>query len=105
LLRWEGLVVVAAERVAVPARCGRAVDPQPEETRPAAQVPDASARRVAELETQLAQAQVRLKRAEALLDLQKSVGNPGSGTAQARRGALIAVALEAVDELSVAPVC
>ncbi|WP_233610383.1 IS3 family transposase, partial [Corallococcus sp. AB049A] len=35
----------------------------------------------------------------------KSFGNPGSGTAQARRGALMAVALQAVDELGVAPVC
>ncbi|RKI28975.1 hypothetical protein D7X55_42780, partial [Corallococcus sp. AB049A] len=33
---------------------------------PPAKVPDASARRVAELEKQLAQTQVRLKRAEAL---------------------------------------
>ncbi|RKH37478.1 hypothetical protein D7X96_38990 [Corallococcus interemptor] len=40
---------------------------------PPAKVPDASARRVAELEKQLAQTQVRLKRAEALLDLQKKV--------------------------------
>ncbi|NTX41776.1 hypothetical protein HUA78_45900, partial [Myxococcus sp. CA033] len=40
---------------------------------PPAKVPDASARRVAELEKELARAQVRLKRAEALLDLQKKV--------------------------------
>lgn len=75
----------------------------PKKRGPPAKVPDASARRVAELEKELAQ--VRLKRAEALLDLQKSIGNPGSGTAQARRGALMAVALEAVEQLGVAPVC
>ncbi|WP_426749851.1 IS3 family transposase [Myxococcus sp. Y35] len=77
----------------------------PKKRGPPAKVPDASTRRVAELEKQLAQAQVRLKRAEALLDLQKSFGNPGRGAAQARRGALMRVALEAVSELGAAPVC
>jgi transposase-like protein len=40
---------------------------------PPAKVPDASARRVAELEKELGRTLVRLKRAEALLDLQKKV--------------------------------
>ncbi|WP_204816951.1 transposase [Corallococcus macrosporus] len=45
----------------------------PKKRGPPAKEPDASARRVAELEKELARAQVRLKRAEALLDLQKKV--------------------------------
>ncbi|MFY2558912.1 IS3 family transposase [Corallococcus terminator] len=78
----------------------------PKKRGPPAKVPDASARRVAELEKELARAQVRLKRAEALLDLQKKgIGNPRSGTAQARRGALMQVAREAVGQWGVAPVC
>ncbi|AEI67092.1 hypothetical protein LILAB_36720 [Corallococcus macrosporus] len=73
LLRREGLYssllsVWRRQRDAgeLSARC-------PKKRGPPAKVPDASARRVAELEKELARAQVRLKRAEALLDLQKKV--------------------------------
>nr|WP_240672504.1 IS3 family transposase [Corallococcus coralloides] len=78
----------------------------PSKRGPPAKVAEPGARRIAELEKALARSQARLKRAEALLELQKKgIGNPGSGTAQARRGALMAAAREAVGELGIAPVC
>ncbi|WP_095960600.1 IS3 family transposase [Corallococcus macrosporus] len=106
LLRREGLYSSLLSAWRRQRDAGELSARSPKKRGPPAKEPDASARRVAELEKQLAQAQVRLKRAEALLDLQKKgFGNPGRGTAQAQRGALMAVALEAVDALGVAPVC
>ncbi|WNZ59067.1 IS3 family transposase [Myxococcus sp. MxC21-1] len=105
LLRREGLYSSLLSAWRRQREAGELSARSPKKRGPPAKVPDASARRVAELEKQLARAQVRLKRAEALLDLQKSIGNPGSGAAEARRGALMGVALEAVSELGVAPVC
>ena len=45
----------------------------PSKRGPPAKVPEPGARRIAELEKELARAQARLKRAEALLELQKRV--------------------------------
>ncbi|MCY0999995.1 IS3 family transposase [Myxococcus sp. MISCRS1] len=106
LLRREGLYSSLLSAWRRQRDAGELSASSPKKRGPPAKLPDASARRVAELEKELARAQARLKRAEALLDLQKKFfGNPGSGTAQARRGALMRVALEAVGEMGVAPVC
>ncbi|NMO14796.1 transposase [Pyxidicoccus fallax] len=71
LLRREGLYSSLLSAWRRQRNAGELSARSPKKRGPPAQVPDASARRVAELEKQLAQAQVRLKRAEALLDLQK----------------------------------
>jgi transposase-like protein len=73
LLRREGLYSSLLSAWRRQRDAGELSAGSPKKRGPPAQVPDASARRVAELEKQLAQAQVRLKRAEALLDLQKKV--------------------------------
>jgi transposase-like protein len=73
LLRREGLYSSLLSAWRRQRDAGELSARSPKKRGPPAQVPDASARRVAELEKQLAQAQVRLKRAEALLDLQKKV--------------------------------
>jgi transposase-like protein len=73
LLRREGLYSSLLSAWRCQRDAGELSARSPKKRGPPAQVPDASARRVAELEKQLAQAQVRLKRAEALLDLQKKV--------------------------------
>jgi transposase-like protein len=73
LLRREGLYSSLLSAWRCQRDAGELSARSPKKRGPLAQMPDASARRVAELEKQLAQAQVRLKRAEALLDLQKKV--------------------------------
>jgi transposase-like protein len=73
LLRREGLYSSLLSAWRCQRDAGELSARSPKKRGPPAQVPDASTRRVAELEKQLAQAQVRLKRAEALLDLQKKV--------------------------------
>ena len=73
LLRREGLYSSLLSAWRRQRDAGELSARSPKKRGPPAKVPDASARRVAELEKQLAQAQVRLKRAEALLDLQKKV--------------------------------
>jgi transposase len=73
LLRREGLYSSLLSAWRRQRDAGELSARSPKKRGPPAQVTDASARRVAELEKQLAQAQVRLKRAEALLDLQKKV--------------------------------
>lgn len=71
LLRREGLYSSLLSAWRRQRDAGELSARSPKTRGPPTKVPDASARRVAELETQLARAQVRLKRAEALLDLQK----------------------------------
>ncbi|WIG94428.1 transposase [Myxococcus sp. SDU36] len=71
LLRREGLYSSLLSAWRRQRDAGELSARSPKKRGPQAQVPDASARRVAELEKELARAQVRLKRAEALLDLQK----------------------------------
>lgn len=73
LLRREGLYSSLLSAWRRQREAGELSARSPKKRGPPAKVPDASARRVAELEKQLARAQVRLKRAEALLDLQKKV--------------------------------
>lgn len=73
LLRREGLYSSLLSAWRRQRDAGELSARSPKKRGPPAQVPDASARRVAELEKELARAQVRLKRAEALLDLQKKV--------------------------------
>ncbi len=73
LLRREGLYSSLLSAWRRQRDAGELSARSPKKRGPPAKVPDASSRRVAELEKQLAQAQVRLKRAEALLDLQKKV--------------------------------
>jgi transposase-like protein len=73
LLRREGLYSSLLSAWRRQRDAGELSARSPKKRGPRAQVPDASARRVAELEKELARAQVRLKRAEALLDLQKKV--------------------------------
>ncbi|NTX41755.1 transposase, partial [Myxococcus sp. CA033] len=71
LLRREGLYSSLLSVWRRQRNAGELSAQNPKKRGPPAKVPDASARRVAELEKELARAQVRLKRAEALLDLQK----------------------------------
>lgn len=73
LLRREGLYSSLLSAWRRQRDAGELSTRSPTKRGPPAKVPDASARRVAELEKELARAQVRLKRAEALLDLQKKV--------------------------------
>ena len=73
LLRREGLYSSLLSAWRRQRDAGELSARSPKKRGPPAKVPDASARRVAELEKELAQARVRLKRAEALLDLQKKV--------------------------------
>jgi transposase-like protein len=73
LLRREGLYSSLLSAWRRQRDAGELSARSPKKRGPPAKVPDASARRVAELEKELARAQVRLKRAEALLDLQKKV--------------------------------
>lgn len=73
LLRREGLYSSLLSAWRRQRDAGELSAHSPKKRGPPAKVPDASARRVAELEKELARAQVRLKRAEALLDLQKKV--------------------------------
>lgn len=73
LLRREGLYSSLLSAWRRQRDAGALSARSPKKRGPPAKVPDASARRVAELEKQLAHTQVRLKRAEALLDLQKKV--------------------------------
>ncbi|WP_338872822.1 IS3 family transposase [Myxococcus stipitatus] len=106
LLRREGLYSSLLSVWRRQREAGGQAALEPVKRGPPAKVPAPGVRRIAELEKELARAQAKLKRAEALLDLQKKgIGNPGSGTAQARRGALMAAAREAVGELGVFPVC
>lgn len=73
LLRREGLYSSLLSAWRRQRDAGELSAGSPKKRGPPAKVPDASARRVAELEKELARARVRLKRAEALLDLQKKV--------------------------------
>lgn len=73
LLRREGLYSSLLSAWRRQRDVGELSARSPKKRGPPAKVPDASARRVAELEKELARARVRLKRAEALLDLQKKV--------------------------------
>jgi transposase len=73
LLRREGLYSSLLSAWRHQRDAGELSARSPKKRGPPAKLPDASARRVAELEKELARAQVRLKRAEALLDLQKKV--------------------------------
>ncbi|MFP2964513.1 transposase, partial [Myxococcus sp. 1LA] len=73
LLRREGLYASLLSAWRRQREAGELSARSPKKRGPPAKVPDANSRRVAELEKELARSQVRLKRAEALLDLQKKV--------------------------------
>lgn len=73
LLRREGLYSSLLSVWRRQREAGGVAALAPSKRGPPAKVPEAGARRIAELEKELARSQARLKRAEALLELQKKV--------------------------------